>query len=402
MSDDPEDDIAVDSTEPIDADFEPAFEDQKASRTGKEGAGPGWLGVGVASLVAAGIGGAIGIVATMALPERSPGGDVSALTADLDALKAGQETADVERSKVIRNSADLEARLDARLKSVAAAGGDDLGPLLDELDAVSKRIDEVIASDDGGEALARLSARLEALEAVDTSGEASAQELARSMGALAERVTSLETRLADLQSDIVRSGGDTTELTSLIERMRNDEAAVRAKAEASESNADAALALSAIEAASRQGITFESDYRKLRVLLPQSPEVRSLSSVATTGAPTLAELQQSYGPASAAARAAEPREKEGRWGWLNHVFGDAVTVRGENAEVAGAPVILSRAKGALDAGDLEGAVAIIGNLTGEPAAAMADWTESANRRITLETGLKALRLDMIGGENQAQ
>ena len=84
------------------------------------------------------------------------------------------------------------------------------------------------------------------------------------------------------------------------------------------------------------------------------------------------------------------------------MFGDAVTVRGENAEEAGAPVILSRAKGALDAGDLEGAVAIIGNLTGEPAAAMADWTESANRRITLETGLKALRLDMIGGENQAQ
>ena len=45
---------------------------------------------------------------------------------------------------------------------------------------------------------------------------------------------------------------------------------------------------------------------------------------------------------------------------------------------------------------------IIGTLAGEPAAAMADWTESANRRITLETGLKALRLGMIGGENQAQ
>ena len=63
---------------------------------------------------------------------------------------------------------------------------------------------------------------------------------------------------------------------------------------------------------------------------------------------------------------------------------------------------LSRARDALDAGDLEGAVAILSNLTGEPAAVMADWTESANRRITLETGLKALRLGMIGGENQAQ
>jgi len=401
MSDDPEDNIPVDSAEPIDADFEPALEADDPSRDRKAGAGPGWLGLGVASLIAAGIGGAIGIVATMALPVRGGGEDVSALTSDLDALKAGQQAADLERSKVIRNTADLESRLDARLKSVAAAGGDDLGPLLDELDAVSKRIDEVIANNDG-EALMKLSARLDAMEAVDTSGEASAQELARSVGAVAERVTALEARLATLQSDIVRSGGDTTELTSLIERMRNDEAVVRAKAEASESNADAALALSAIEAASRQGIAFESDYRKLRVLLPQSAEVRSLGTIAPTGAPTLADLQRSFGPASAEARAAEPREQEGRWGWLNHVFGDAVIVRGENAEEAGAPVTLSRAGDALDAGDLEGAVAILSNLTGAPAAVMADWTESANRRITLETGLKALRLGMIGGENQAQ
>jgi hypothetical protein len=31
---------------------------------------------------------------------------------------------------------------------------------------------------------------------------------------------------------------------------------------------------------------------------------------------------------------------------------------------------------------------------------MADWTGSANRRITLEAGLEALRLNMIDGEGQ--
>ena len=110
MSDDPEDDIPVDSTEPIDADFEPAFEDQKTMHASKTGAGPGWLGLGVASLVAAGIGGAIGIVATMALPGKSADGDVSALTAELDALKAEQATAQVCRGGRRRRSRPLAGR----------------------------------------------------------------------------------------------------------------------------------------------------------------------------------------------------------------------------------------------------------------------------------------------------
>ena len=399
MSDDPEDDTPVTSTEPIDADFEPAFDDAvDAPANGADGSGPGWLAVAVAALIAAGIGGAIGIIATMAIPDKGDGGDVAALTAELDALKAGQEAADLERNKVIRDAAEMESRLNTGLNS-AASGSPDLSPLQAELDALSRRLDAALAAD-SGDALATLSTRLDALEAVDTSGEATAAELARSLGALSERVTALETRLASLQSDMLRSSGDTTELTSLIERMRNDEAAVRAKAEASEINADAALALSAIEAASRRGSSFESDYRKLRAVMPKSATVRTLGEVATTGAPTLAELQQSFGPASAKARAAVPAERQGALGWLNNMFGDAVTVRGAEGEEDGAAVTLSRAKSALDAGDLEGAVSALGALSGEPAAAMADWTGSANRRITLEAGLEALRLNMIDGEGQ--
>ncbi|KJS37865.1 MAG: hypothetical protein VR74_07370 [Hyphomonas sp. BRH_c22] len=400
MTDDPEDDMPVSSAEPIDADFEPAFEDGKDARAGGAGrSGPGWLGVGVAALVAAGMGGIIGIIATLAIPERSGGNDISAVTAELESLKAELQAAGLERSKVIRDAADLEARLEAGLTAAPARAEQDLGPLLAELDAVSKRVDEALAAN-SGEALNRLTARLDALEAVDTSGEATAAELARALGALSERVTSLETRLADLQSDLVRSSGDTTELTSLIERMRSDEAAVRAKAEASESSADAALALSAIEAASRRGSNFESDYRKLRAIMPRSAAVRALGEVASTGAPTLAQLQQGFGPASTKARAAIPVDKQGALGWLNNLFGDAVTVRGDDDEDGGAAVILSRARTALDAGDLEQAVRTLESLDGDPAAAMADWTQSANRRITLEAGLETLRLGMIGGEAQ--
>ena len=57
MTDDsaPEDDV-IGSTEPIDADFEPAPED--SSGTGRRASGgPGWLGALVLSLFAAGLGG---------------------------------------------------------------------------------------------------------------------------------------------------------------------------------------------------------------------------------------------------------------------------------------------------------------------------------------------------------
>ena len=56
MTDDsmPEDD-PIDSSEPIDADFEPAPEETGRSRGGPSG-GPGWLGALVLSLFAAGLG----------------------------------------------------------------------------------------------------------------------------------------------------------------------------------------------------------------------------------------------------------------------------------------------------------------------------------------------------------
>jgi hypothetical protein len=218
MSDDPEDDTPVTSAEPIDADFEPAFDEAgDAPRKGADGSGPGWLGVAVAAVIAAGIGGAIGIIATMAIPDKGDSGDVAALIAELDALKAGQEAADLERNKVIRDAADMESRLNTGLDS-AASGSPVLSSLQDELDALSRRLDATLAAD-SGDAVATLSTRLDALEAVDTSGEATAAELARALGALSERVTALETRLASLQSDMLSSSGDTTELTSLIERM---------------------------------------------------------------------------------------------------------------------------------------------------------------------------------------
>ncbi|KCZ91597.1 COG4223 family protein [Hyphomonas johnsonii] len=397
MSEDDEVEVPVAESEPIDADFEPAADAPDAPRSGA-GSGPGWLGVGIASLMAAGVGAAIGISANLVRP-AGPGGDVAALTQEIATLKADLETAGLERGKIARDTTEIESRLQAGLQnSAGSSNGEDLRPLVAELDAVSRRLDEAMASG-GGAAIAKLTARLDALEAVDTSGQASPQELSRAIAALAERMNAVELGIANLRADVAADDGpDTSNITGLIETMRKDEAAVRAKAESSATNADAALALAAIEAASRRGDAFESDYRRLRVILPKVQAVRALGVVASTGAPTLAELQQTFKPASVAARKAEPARERSGLGWLNSVFGDAVTVSRADGEAETAAGTLSRARQALDAGDLAGAVAIVGQLSGAPATAMADWTESANRRITLEAGLEELRFSLIDGE----
>ena len=52
----------------------------------------------------------------------------------------------------------------------------------------------------------------------------------------------------------------------------------------------------------------------------------------------------------------------------------------------------------LATGDLAATLELVNQLDGPPADAMADWTEQANRRITLEAALEALQTRLIEGD----
>ncbi|MEZ5953585.1 MAG: mitofilin family membrane protein [Hyphomonas sp.] len=389
MTDESSPEPPVSSTEPIDAHFEPADAPETSGARRKPGAsGPGWIGAGLLSVLAALGGGVIGAGLDRVLPggkasaAQAPA-DLGALTARLDALETGSAAAD--------DLANQIAALGRRVDAASAAGG---------------KVD-----------LTGIEARLKALESVPAGESVSADALSRAVAALSGRLDQLETRpagvdpirivelkaeLAELRADMASNAGPDAALASVLQNVRTGEADARAEAASANALAEAALALSGIEAASRRGLPFETDYRALRAALPKLDAVRMLGPVASTGAPTLSALTQDFAEVSEKARKVVPEEEAGRYGWLNRVFGGAVTVRKADGSDEDAYAILSRAEDALQDEDLSGAVAYVGQLTGPPADAMAAWTDGAKRRISLETSLETLRRVLAEGGTDSQ
>lgn len=404
MTDDsaPEDDV-IGSTEPIDADFEPAPED--SSGTGRRASGgPGWLGALVLSLFAAGLGGILGMAGTRFIADTSTNPGV--VGARIDALQAEQEDISIKLARALREQGGLDAGLDT---------------LAEQVEALSAR--EPSASGADPSVVEDLRRRIAALESVDPSGEVSPEDLSRAVASLesrldrlagsvealqeapegvaVERVIEIETRLAELRDDLsqakLSSSRDAEKLAGLIEGMRQDEADARGAAAAASQTADLARAVSAIEAASRRGGGFAPELRTLRTLMPNDPSVRQLGPIAETGAPGMAELQAAFATARAEARTVLDARPANGLGWLNRTFGDAVSVRRADGQDDDPSALLDRAGEAMDAGNLDLALELTGQLDGAPADAMSGWTELANRRITLEAALEALHGRLLEG-----
>ena len=381
MTDETPPESPIESEEPIDAHFEPAPEE---TRAGRAAAGPGWLGASLMSVMAAGLGGAIGIGAQFFLADRPDEADpaVAALTARLDTL---EQTAPDER-------AALKAGIDALARRIDTLPASSAGPAVD-LSGIEARLGalesvepgDAVAPEDLARALATLSARIEILEARTIPEDVSG------------RVDELEREVATLRDSTLEQTRQGRSLADMLQRVQTEQSDARAAAASATSLAEAALALSAIEAASRRGQTFEADYRNLRSALPEVEAVRALGPLAMTGAPTLGELKDRFSIDAEAARKSVPVETAGRWGWVNRFFGDAVTVRKADGSDEDPFALLSRAAEALEEGDLGDAVAYTARLDGAPGAAMSGWTEAANRRISLESSLEAVRLVLADG-----
>ena len=132
--------------------------------------------------------------------------------------------------------------------------------------------------------------------------------------------------------------------------------------------------------------------------MPEDASVRQLTSISDDGAPTVAQLQTSFEAARAKAEAAIPDASEAGLSWLNRAFGDAVSVRRLDGEDSEPDAILAKASDMLATGDLAATLELVNQLDGPPADAMADWTEQANRRITLEAALEALQRRLLEGK----
>ncbi len=261
--------------------------------------------------------------------------------------------------------ATLEARL-ARLEqrpAAAAPAGQvpDLGPLTARLTSVEQR---------PGPNLAPLEARIAALEARPPADS----QLAGRIDALSARADSLETALRTAQSDLAR---------------RLDAAEARVAAAERNAGQIPALADRVGRVARVQAAQLALDAGQKLGDLPGAPA--ALARFAAAPPPTEAALKLAFPPAAREALAAARPPTEGKpllarlWAETQ----DLVTVRQGDRVLVGDPAagVLERARAALDAGDLAGAVAAVGTLTGAPAQAMAGWLADARALLEARAAL---------------
>lgn len=372
MTDTPASD-PVDQT-PIDAEFEPA----EVTTSKKSGNAPGWkviAGLIGFSLICLGI-------AAMALgfvPGLKIGGDGAALKTDIAALQT-------ELAATKAEGRDLATRYEATRTEVAT---------------LTRRLGEASRSRaDLSAQVLRLENQLSELstqsQTVTLDPETGAAIVAPVNPLILGRIEALEDAITQFPAGGETKAEDTTALRREIAALRAQVSALEtAPAPAAEvsHNADAALALAAIEAAARRGQPFQSGYQRLAAALPDNSAVQTLAPLAAKAVATRADLIDRFDDLRAPALDAEAAAISGTAAWMRGVFGDGITIQksGENS----AAEVLNRATEHLENGDLSQAIVQVESLPENVQTVFTDWLDNARERTALENALEALRLTMI-------
>ncbi len=362
---------------PIDAEFEPAeikSDPEKGMRSG-----PGWIafgGLGLFTLV----GFALAAGSAGFIPGFQPGaGKVAALETRLDALDATQASNAEQAVSRGAEIAALKGRADS-LRADRTRTVTDMRAMRDEVDSIQADI----------AALQR--ARVASL----AEGAGSQNDAASPAG-----VAALDARISAVEDALV-SQLDGYNLALDLLKTRLDALEEKAGAEsltatsATNNRTEAALALSAIEAAARRGRPFLSAYQRLNSAMPGNGAVRSLSSVSSKAVPTRADLTATLPALIDAALDQEARTSAGGSGWMRDLFGDGIQVRRKDAVTTRDHLDL--ATSALDAGEMAETIEHIRAIDADLQPVFTDWLQNAEDRHLLEETLEALRLTMIAEE----
>ena len=164
--------------------------------------------------------------------------------------------------------------------------------------------------------------------------------------------------------------------------------------------AAAALAAATLADAARTARPFSEELAGLERVLPLSPDLRALTRLAQTGAPTRAGLAAEFetlaGRADVAAR--DPGRDGDFLAKLRHALSSIVSIRQVGSTQGSTPdAMLGRAQKRLNEGDIEGALAAIEPLPGGAQTVLAPWRAAAERRIEIDRHIAALRAEALAG-----
>lgn len=362
---------------PIDAEFEPAEIRAEAEKPTKRG--PGWIAFGGLGLVSI-AGFALAAASAGLIPGLQPGASkTAALESSLETLSTAQSSS---AEQAVTQGAEIAA-LKGRADSLRA----DRTRTVTDMRAIR---DEV----------ASIQADIAALKRAQVAALAENAESATS-GASTPDTSELESRVAALETAVVaQSDGYTLAIELLESRLSalEEKAGTDTLTATAETNnrTEAALALSAIEAAARRGRPFLSAYQRLSTAMPGNDAVRSLSSVSAKAVPTQADLIETLPALIDQALDQEARDSSRGSGWMRDLFGDGIQVRRKDAVTTRDH--LDRASAALDAGELAETIEHIRAIDADLQPVFTDWVQNVEDRHLLEESLEALRLTMIAEE----
>ncbi|MEO0548644.1 MAG: hypothetical protein AAFZ91_01895 [Pseudomonadota bacterium] len=374
-------------SDPIDAEFEPA------TKAETEGRGiPGLI------LAAVGLAAALSLGALLFINGLLPGFGPSPAKEDPMAVQLDALQSQIEESEVAR--ANLRTALSAQ-QSAADSTKNAIATLVTRLDGIERSLSDLRQdNEDLRETLSEIQ--------VIPSSIATDPETGAPIGVpvnplILERLENLENALTVFPDASPAPAAETEALNAEIASLREALAALDNRIETELAPAagspdpsaaeDAALALSAIEAAARRGRPFLISHQKLVVSLPNDPDVQALETFASVETPTLTQLQTVFSGLEDRALDADAKAQGGSTSWLRTILGDAVTVRREG-EISAADQI-DIAREALVDRDLKTAIEAITLLPPDVQVVFTDWLQDARQRFALEEALEGLRLTMI-------
>lgn len=367
---------AEDAT-PIDAEFEPARRSPSTPESARSG--PGWSALGGVSAIAL-----FGLFLAAAnagfIPGLHPGSArISALEANIEQLNETLSQDSSQTDTLVTDIATLKSRADSLLAD-RTRGVTEIRDIRGEIET--------------------LQADISILQRVRVASLAADSPTAEPQTGGSDQ-SSFDARIAALEDALVTelSGYDSA-LENIKTRLKSLEDAVAserfATANATNARTEAALALSAIEAAARRGRPFLTAHQKLSAALPQNDAVERLAPIAGTAIPTRADLRAAYPALMERALRKAASTSGGGASWMRNLFGDGIQMRQQGSVTSRDH--LDRALAALDDDDLAGAVEHVRAVDADLQPVFTDWVNNAEDRHQLEQTLEALRLTMIAKE----
>lgn len=334
-------------------------------------------GTPVAALVFGGIvAGVIGFFgASLAPAPPPPEFDTSALDAGIlanaDAVAAlSEEVAAFEPTPV----ADMSA-VEDQLASITQS----LETITTDLAGVEAALSQT--TEDLNAKVTALDDRILLLETAAPSANASSSgELAALRERIAEMTAAAEEQLAAAQLDAASVARAAEEARLAAEA---EAAELRAAAEAREAELQAAAERQAAFIDLKSAIETGAPFAELLASLDAVPEV--LAANADTGVPTILALQESFPDAARAALAQSDLIEEGasageRFSAFLRSRTNARSLTPQDGD--GPDAVLSRAEAALGGGDLRGALSELDALGDDAKAALSEWMDQANTRLS--------------------